>query len=109
MRIRHLAVPDAVRSGTEVRLTCDYDLEVLSLKFNLIKADVIPGSNFTNSEMVQRLPRVLPILSTKLSRTKEVFCASQTILECRIFSHHLFLKCIPVFPRNIAVMPNRLF
>eukprot|EP00090_Calanus_glacialis_P019525 TRINITY_DN29980_c0_g1_i1.p1 TRINITY_DN29980_c0_g1~~TRINITY_DN29980_c0_g1_i1.p1 ORF type:complete len:305 (-),score=33.92 TRINITY_DN29980_c0_g1_i1:178-1092(-) len=32
VRIRHLAVPDAVRSGTEVRLTCDYDLEGQTLQ-----------------------------------------------------------------------------
>ena len=28
VKIRRLDVPDAVRAGTEVRLTCDYDLEV---------------------------------------------------------------------------------
>ena len=37
MKIRRLDVPDAVRSGTEVRLTCDYDLEVRCyLQFNLL-------------------------------------------------------------------------
>ena len=28
MKINSLDVPDAVRAGAEVRLTCDYDLEV---------------------------------------------------------------------------------
>ena len=28
MKIQRLDVPDAVRAGSEVRLTCDYDLEV---------------------------------------------------------------------------------
>ena len=36
VRIRHLAVPDAVRAGTEVRLTCDYDLEVNRMAFLVI-------------------------------------------------------------------------
>ena len=32
MKINSLDVPDAVRAGAEVRLTCDYDLEVQSPK-----------------------------------------------------------------------------
>ena len=35
MKINSLDVPDAVRAGAEVRLTCDYDLEVQSPKPNL--------------------------------------------------------------------------
>ena len=35
MKINSLDVPDAVRAGAEVRLTCDYDLEVQSHEPNL--------------------------------------------------------------------------
>ena len=35
MKINSLDVPDAVRAGAEVRLTCDYDLEVKSPEPNI--------------------------------------------------------------------------